>query len=146
MQLIELPLTIRLKTRRLLDWDNLVPEYALELFTPYMPADSHLSIERSCGNYLIRLRYISKKTGRSIFITAKGQRLPVSAEDELLKWYLKQLILTPSEIAREFSRIYFLERRARQDAFLNSSYEDGRRIKVSENSDDSTISETYGKY
>lgn len=49
---------------------------------------------------------------------AKGESLPTD-RGAIFYFYLRQLVLTQSEVAREFSRLYFLERRARQDAFLS---------------------------
>jgi hypothetical protein len=96
-------------------------ESVLELYEGHLPQDTLLTIEQSIGTlplrYIFRLQYKSKSSGRTMVIMAKGESLP-SCLDSLFYFYLKQLILSPSEVAREFSKLYFIERRARQDAFL----------------------------
>lgn len=91
------------------------------LFNGYIPDNTTLKIERSSINnyhmYVYRLTYISKKSGRTMCMVAKGDSIPFS-RDRLFDFYLRQLTLSPTEAAREFSRLYFLERRARQDEFL----------------------------
>lgn len=97
-------------------------EQATALFSEYIPPNTTISIEqydsRCSYRYVIRLKYTSEKSGRTICMVAKGDRLPVQADDTML-FYLRQIVLTPKEISREFNRVYFLERRAKQDYFLS---------------------------
>lgn len=94
---------------------------ALELFQKYIPANTTLTIEETDSHliyrYIFRLTYTSKSSGRTMCMIAKGEALPAE-EGDLMYFYLRQLILTPAEQGREFSRLYFLERRARQEGFL----------------------------
>lgn len=91
------------------------------LFGEFIPAGTMIIIEKNTGRigakFMFRLEYTSKRSGRKMFMTAKGDELP-KEPGHLLSFYLRQLILEPSEVAREFSRLYFLERRAKQEAFL----------------------------
>jgi hypothetical protein len=100
-------------------------EKATELFIGLTPEDTIVTIEEhSIGNYtyyVFKCMYTSKSSGRHIFITAKGEQLPEDV-GSLLDFYVRQLTMTASEVAREFSRLYFLERRAKQDAFINNGY------------------------
>lgn len=106
---------------------------AYELISRYIPANTKLTVEqtnnRLMSKYLVRLTYVSQKSGRTITISAKGDTLPTQ-EDEVLRFYVAQIVLTPQEAAREFNRVYFLEKRARQEAFINSNYKDSRRIAI----------------
>jgi len=94
---------------------------ATQLFDIYLIENSSVSIERQYSSfghtYIFRMLYVSKNSGRSMSVMAKGDRLP-KTHDDLFKFYLRQLLLTPKEVAKYFSRLDFLERRARQDAFL----------------------------
>lgn len=98
-------------------------QHAYALFENDIPDNATLSIEETDGKliakYIVRITYKSSKSNRAINVMAKGDRLPTE-HDELYRYYIQQLILTPTEVAREFSRIYFLERRSRQEAFLFS--------------------------
>lgn len=100
---------------------RMIHEDTFLLFAPFLPENTDLTIEETTisfmPKYIYRLMYTSKSSGRTMCMVAKGDTLP--AEDgDCLKFYLRQLVLTPNESAREFSRLYFYERRARQDAFL----------------------------
>jgi len=94
---------------------------AYSLFLPHIPANSTLTIEetdqRLCAKYFVRLEYKSLNTGRKISLLAKGDTLP-TADNDTLRYYLSQILLSPAEVGREFSRIAFRERVARQDGFL----------------------------
>lgn len=96
-------------------------QHAHNLFAPDIPENASLSIEETDGKlisrYIFRMTYKSGKSGRCINVVAKGDTLPTS-HDDLYRYYYLQLFMTPTEVARELSRIYFIERRARQDAFL----------------------------
>lgn len=116
--------------------DSLV-EVATRLFSDRIPANTRLAIEETDGRliakYIIRLTYTSHKSGRQITVTTKGDTLP-STECPLMHFYLNQIVLNPIEVGREFSRIYFLEKRARQEAFLFSK--DNIRVSVKESEKD----------
>jgi hypothetical protein len=107
---------------------------AYDLFLPYMPKNTLLTIEetdgRMCARFLVRLTYTSGKTGRKITLLAKGNSLQIS-DDTIRRYYTSQLVLSPSEIGREFSRISWYEKRARQDAFLKGM-DKGRSVRVSD--------------
>lgn len=96
---------------------------ALALFGGYIPAGTVLTIEETnshiIAKYIVRLKYVSKKSGRTMCMMAKGDSLP-TCPGPLLDFYLRQIVLTPTEAAREFSTLYFFERRSRQEAFLFS--------------------------
>jgi hypothetical protein len=98
-------------------------ETALALFEGMLPESTTLTIEQHPSlvksypyMYVFRCEYTSKSSGRTMTVMAKGQSLPAE-RDNSFYFYLHQLTLTPAETAREFSRLYFLERRARQDAW-----------------------------
>jgi len=95
---------------------------AYNLFKPHVPPGATLTIEETdsklCSRYYIRMEYTSKKSGRKISILAKGDHLPPTTNS--LRFYLAQIQLTPTEVAKEFSSIYYRERVARQNAFLFS--------------------------
>lgn len=97
-------------------------EHAHDLFITDIPENASLAIEETDGKliakYIFRMTYTSGKSGRKINVVAKGESLPQDYGDLLYRYYYQQLIMTPTEVARELSRIYFIERRARQDAFL----------------------------
>lgn len=92
-----------------------------ELFKNYIPEGATLSIEETDGKlierYIFRLTYTSSKSGRKMSMRCKGDRLPTK-DDGLLHFYLNQIVLSPREVSRKFSQLYFFEKRARQDAFL----------------------------
>lgn len=97
-------------------------EATILLFEEHIPDNTVLSIEEHGGGrmpirFVFRLEYTSKNSGRKMNVTAKGDTLP-SELDSLFDWYLRQLVLTPAEIGREFSRLYWYEKRAKQEAFL----------------------------
>lgn len=132
-------------------------EQAIELFTEYLPPRTVLTIEetnvRFMPKYIYRLQYTSKKSGRTMCMVCKGDSLPKTT-DETFHFYRRQLTLTPTEVAREFSRIYYLERRAKQEAFLSGQMGN---IRVSGKSDiqgeqdgasieDSILVETLGNF
>lgn len=102
---------------------TLEPDIALahRLMAPYLPVGTHLEIEETdsklCSKYIMRLIYTSKKSGRKMSVLAKGDNLP-TLDDSTLRFYVMQLVLTPSEVGREFSRLYFIEKRARQEMWL----------------------------
>ncbi len=91
------------------------------LFAEDIPEYTKLAIEKYDDalppKYVLRLTYTSKTSGRTMCQVAKGDRLPTT-HDALYYFYLRQIVLTPTEVAREFSTLYFRERRAKQDAFL----------------------------
>lgn len=91
------------------------------LFDGYMPENTKICFEELQINglhkYIIRATYTSKSSGRQMCIVAKGDELP-HGHDQVFFFYLRQLVLTPQEIRTKFSRLYFLERRARQEQFL----------------------------
>lgn len=107
---------------------------AIELFAPHLPPNTVLTIEetdnRLCAKVIIRLTYTSTRSGRKMNMIAKGDNVPTK-DDSTLRFYLMQLILTPAEIGREFSRLAWLEKRARQDAFL-MGVDSGRGIRVAD--------------
>lgn len=98
-------------------------EHAHALYLPHLPDNAVLSIEETDGKliarYIFRLTYTSAKSRRTLNMVAKGESLPTEY-GELYNFYLRQIVLSPSEVAREFSRLYFYERNARQDMFLNN--------------------------
>lgn len=106
-------------------------EKALHLFDGYLPDNTKLTIESTDGHliakYIFRLQYTSKNSGRTMCMIAKGDNLP-EEHGHLFDFYLRQLVLSPAEIGREFSRIAWLEKRARQDAFLSAGKLDNIRV------------------
>lgn len=98
-------------------------EKAHDLMLPHLPPNTVLEIEETdqmlCSRYIMRLVYTSQRSGRRMNMVAKGDNLP-EQDDATLRFYLMQLVLTPAEIGREFSRLYWLEKRARQDAWLSA--------------------------
>lgn len=104
------------------------------LFQSQLPPHTKIQIERARIknhlHYIYRLQYTSKASGRTMCVIAKGDTLPLK-RDDLYMFYLRQIVLTPKEAAREFSRLYFLERRAKQDEFLFGS----KNIRVAGNTD-----------
>lgn len=106
-----------------LDYPRTPIEIAEALFYDYLPLNTNLEIEADncCGKlrYILRLNYTSAKSGRHICVTAKGDELPTS-DGSLLQFYIRQIVLTPLQAAQEFNRVAFLEKRARQGAFLNN--------------------------
>lgn len=98
-------------------------ERSLALFQQHIPVSSVITIQetdqRLIPRYLVRITYTSLRSGRKITLTAKGNEIPLEP-GTTLTYYLTQLVMTPSEVGREFSRIYFLEHRSRQDEFLFS--------------------------
>lgn len=121
-------------------------EQAWQLLTRYTPANTELIIEelntQLFKGYVFRLKYTSGKSGRTICTVAKGTALP-EADDHLLHFYLRQLILSPSELGREFSRTYFYERRARQDAFLMGGENGRQNVLVTNDTSDRLGYEDY---
>ena len=107
---------------------------AYDLLLNYTPKNTLLTIEETdgklCYRYFVRLTYTSGKTGRKITLTAKGDTLPTE-DDRILHFYTSQIVLSPSEIGREFSRISWYEKRARQDAFLKGM-DKGRSVRVAD--------------
>ena len=110
--------------KTLLKSETKVPNHiqkAYDLFQPYLPPNTKLSIEETdgklCAKYLVRLQYTSHRSGRKMHIMAKGDNLPTK-DDSTLRFYVLQIVLPPAEVGREFSRLYFLEKRAKQDAWL----------------------------
>lgn len=105
---------------------------AERLFQSRIPTNTKIIIEPiDCQIYHgfnVRLEYTSSKSGKRMCTKAKATDLPMS-EGHLLDFYLYQLVLTPKEIAQRFSRIAFLEKRAKQEAWLamgkQSRNEDG---------------------
>lgn len=95
---------------------------AIQLLSAYTPIDTHLTVEQTDGilshRYIVRLVYTSRSSGRKMSLIAKGDHLPTEPGHEL-NYYLRQIVLSPQEVARRFSRIYFMEHRARQDSFLH---------------------------
>lgn len=98
---------------------------ASSLLSSFIPEGSILNIIETnqlyCSRYLVTVTYVSKKSGYKISITAKGDNLPTKdnkREDSIVKFYLAQVVLSPAEVGREFSRVYWREKRAKQDAFL----------------------------
>lgn len=98
-------------------------EMAYDLIATHVPTNARIIITQTDGflisRFLIRVIYTSHKSGRTISITAKGDALP-SAQGELLAFYTSQLPANNREVASHFSRIAWLEKRARQDQFLFS--------------------------
>lgn len=96
-------------------------ERAISLYDGHLPENTILTIEhyvcKVSSDYVFRLQYTSQTSGRTMCIVAKGSTLPTE-QDDIFKFYLRQLVLSPKEVAREFSRIAFMEKRARQDQFL----------------------------
>lgn len=92
------------------------------LLSEYIPRGSRITIEENHNRigcrYVFRLQYTSKRSGRTMCTVAKGEELPHTYDDAL--FYLRQLVLTPPEVAKRFNYVTWLEKRARQDAFLSA--------------------------
>jgi hypothetical protein len=100
-------------------------ETASELLTQELPENTQLTIEETDGRliakYILRVTYVSGKSNRKITVSAKVNSLPETKHDETYKNCISQLSLTPKEVAQRFNRAYFMERNARQQAFLFSN-------------------------
>lgn len=99
-------------------------EQCLALFEPYIPENAELVIEQTdgklCTKYLIRMFYTSPKSGRKLGFLAKTDVLPTEHNEHFINC-MRQIVLSPQEVAKEFSIMYFREKRAKQEAFLFSN-------------------------
>lgn len=112
---------------------------AISLMNKYIPTGTTLTIEQIdssfCYKYVVRLQYTSLKSGRVMCMVAKGDYLPLS-DNDLLRFYLRQLVIPTEDIACEFSRIAWREKRARQEQWLKSG-----RVKKSDGKDAILVSD-----
>lgn len=97
-------------------------ELAYDLIAACLPENVKLTITETDGylidKFLVRVVYTSHRTGRTISVLAKGNKLP-TRDNNLTPFYTSQLLTTPAEINRKFTYIAWLEKRARQDAWLS---------------------------
>lgn len=95
---------------------------AIKLLRSHMPPKTTLTVKETDGKltsrYIFHLQYTSTKSRRTMTLTAKTDSLPQKEEDHIFRYIRSQLYLTPKEVGRAFGRLYFRERRARQEAFL----------------------------
>jgi hypothetical protein len=124
---------------------------AERLFIGFMPKNVQVSIEethcRTMHRFIYRAIYTSPTSGRTMCVTAKGDSLPIG-HDDIFRFYLRQLTLEPSEVRLEFSRIYFMERRAKQDEWLFGSGNNRVAGKAAKGEDGAMIADSlkYGEF
>lgn len=99
---------------------------AHDVLSKFIPNGSELYIDEynhsNIPSYRISITYTSAKSGRSMTkFSSLGSSLPTKGAkryDSVVRFYMAPVLMTVAETAREFSRMAWRERRARQDAFL----------------------------
>lgn len=109
-----------------------VVENAKAILRGAMPQNSSLDIEVTdeilISKYIIRATYTSPRSGKSVTISQKMNVLPLEVGDQIYRQCVASVVLDGREQAALHNRIRFLERVARQEAFLI----DARNILVSD--------------
>ena len=122
-------------------------ELAYDLIAACLPENVKLTITETDGymidKFLVRVVYTSHRTGRTISVLAKGNSLPTK-ENNLTPFYTSQLLTTPAEINRKFSYIAWLEKTARQSAWLAGGKLSNERI-ISQDEQDDMIPLPYNE-
>lgn len=122
-------------------------ELAYDLIAACLPDNVKIVITETDGymidKFLVRVIYTSHRTGRTISVLAKGNKLPTN-ENNLTPFYTSQLLTTPAEINRKFTYIAWLEKRARQDAWLSAGKLSNERI-ISQSEQDDMIPLPYNE-
>ncbi len=102
---------------------------AYELLVPWVPVGAsmeitelnkpcHVSCNRECKQYSIKVTYISHRTGRKIALHRTFDDLPRNQEH--IRFYAIGLVLDKKEIDREFRLSAWRDKKARQDSFLSA--------------------------
>lgn len=122
-------------------------ETAYDLIAEFLPHNVKLIITETDGfqidKFLVRAIYTSHKTGNTISVLAKGNTLPTKTNN-LTPYFTSQLLTTPAEISRRFAYIRWLEKTARQNAWLSQGKLSNERI-ISQSDQDDMIPLPYNE-